>query len=192
MRFQMKYLFWLALTIPALGMMAALIMGNAPSGDLLHPSGEFSARFMIIAMFATPLFILFRWLGYSPAIPQWLMRHRRAFGVAAFGYAVLHTIFYIIDMAIWMEILNDAKSTGIWTGWLAFLIFIPLGLSSNDRSQHYLKATWKKLQRWVYPAAILTLLHWIFVHNNLGPALIHFIPLAALELFRIYATKLNH
>ena len=76
----------------------------------------------------------------------------------------------------------------IWTGWLAFLIFIPLAITSNDRSQRWLKSTWKKLQRWVYPAAVLTLLHWIFVHNDIGPALVHFVPLAALELFRVYCT----
>ena len=45
---------------------------------------------------------------------------------------------------------------------------------------------WKTLQRWVYVAAIATLLHWIFVHNNFGPALVHFIPLAGLETYRLW------
>ncbi len=184
----MKYLLWLILSIPAVGMMTGYFSGNALSGELLHPTGEFSARFMIIAMLATPLVVLFRRFGWSLTVPQWLVRNRRYFGVAAFAYAALHTVFYIIDVGVWAEILSEFTSLGIWTGWLAFAIFIPLAITSNNRSQRLLRTGWKKLQRWVYPAAVLTLLHWIFVHNNLGPALVHFVPLAALELFRVYCT----
>ncbi len=186
MNFPMKYLLWLILSLPAIGLMSGYFSGNILAGELLHPTGEFSARFMIIAMLATPLLVLFRRNSWSLKFPQWLVRHRRAFGVAAFAYAALHTVFYMVDMGALSKILSELKLTGIWTGWLAFLIFIPLAMTSNDRSQRWLKAAWKKLQRWVYPAAVLTLLHWIFVHNNIGPALVHFIPLAALELYRIY------
>jgi sulfoxide reductase heme-binding subunit YedZ len=57
---------------------------------------------------------------------------------------------------------------------------------SNDPSMQALKAQWKRLQRLVYPAAVLTLLHWIWVHNNLGPALVHFIPLALIVALRAF------
>ena len=181
-----KIILWIILAIPAIGMMTGYFSGKALSGELLHPTGEFSARFMIIAMLATPLLVLFQRLGWSLRVPHWLVRHRRAFGVAAFAYAALHTFLYLVDVGVLSKILSDLKSVGIWTGWLAFMIFIPLAITSNDRSQRKLKAVWKKLQRWVYPAAVLTLLHWIFVHNNIGPALVHFVPLAALELFRVY------
>lgn len=142
---------------------------------------------MIIAMLATPLLVLFRRRGWSISFPQKLMRHRRALGVAAFPYAVIHTVFYLIDIGIWSEIISEIKLKGIWTGWLALVIFIPLGITSNNRSQRILKAAWKGLQRWVYPAAVLTLLHWVFIHNNIGPALVHFVPLALLELYRVYS-----
>lgn len=181
-----KVVLWIVLAIPAIGMVSGYFYGNASSHQLLHPTGEFSARFMIIAMLATPLLVLFRHLGWSLKVPQWLVRHRRAFGVAAFAYALLHTVFYLVDIGVWSEIISDLKSVGIWTGWLAFLIFVPLAITSNDRSQRWLKTAWKMLQRWVYPAAVLTMLHWVFVHNNIGPALVHFLPLAALELFRVY------
>lgn len=181
-----KYILWGVLTLPAIGLMSGYFAGSASSHDLLHPTGEFSARFMIIAMLASPLLILFQRFDWSVAVPQWLVRNRRAFGVAAFGYALLHTVFYLVDVGVWSKILSDFTSLGIWTGWLAFVIFIPLAITSNNRSQQLLRATWKKLQRWVYPAAVLTLLHWIFVHNNIGPALVHFVPLAVLELYRVY------
>jgi len=187
MKFKTKKLLWLILAIPALGFTITIVSGSAPSSNFLHPSGEFSARFMIIAMLATPLNIAFRKLGWSQTVPKWLLRHRRAFGVAAFIYAIYHTILYLIDIGTWGKLVSDFMEFGIWTGWLAFLIFIPLGITSNDTSLRYLRAAWKKLQRWVYPAAVFTLLHWIFIHNDFGPALVHFIPLAALELFRVYS-----
>jgi len=186
MKFQMKYILWIILSLPAIGLISGYFSGAKLAGELLHPTGEFSARFMIIAMIATPLLILFQRIGWKLSVPHWLMRNRRAFGVAAFAYALLHTVFYIVDIGVLSEILSEITSFGIWTGWLAFLIFIPLAITSNDRSQKCLRTAWKKLQRWVYPAAVLTLLHWIFVHNHVGPALVHFIPLAALEIFRVY------
>lgn len=60
---------------------------------LLHPTGEFAARFMIVVMMITPLMMLFKgWRG-----PRWLMKRRGYLGVAAFGYAALHTGLYLID-----------------------------------------------------------------------------------------------
>ncbi|MCP5084523.1 MAG: iron reductase [Alphaproteobacteria bacterium] len=163
-------------------MVAGLASGNANAEGLLHPTGEFAARFMIIAMAITPLRMLFpkaRW-------PVWLMRRRRYFGVAAFLYAVLHTVLYIVDMQTLKAMLDEFFALGIWTGWAAFAIFLPLGFTSNNASQRLLLSAWQPLQRWVYGAALLTLVHWMFVHNNFGPALVHFVPLALLQAYRIW------
>ena len=165
-------------------MIAALASGSADSEQLLHPTGEFAARFMIIAMLLSPLRLIFPRSGFL----VWLIRRRRYFGVAAFLYAAFHTVLYVLDMGSLKLMLDEFFALGIWTGWAAFAIFIPLGLTSNDTSQRLFGAWWKALQRWVYLAAILTLVHWIFVHNNVGPALVHFIPLALLEAFRIWKT----
>jgi len=178
-----SYFFWAILVIPAIPMLLAFTSGADPE-RLLHPTGEFAARFMIIAMMITPLRMIFpkaRWL-------LWLQRRRRYLGIAAFGYAALHTVLYIVDMGALQPMLDEFWALGIWTGWAAFVIFVPLALTSNDASQRWLLASWKKLQRFVYPAALLTLIHWIFVHNNLGPALVHFLPLVALEAWRIWKT----
>jgi len=107
--------------------------------------------------------------------------------VAAFCYAALHTILYIIDLRSISLILDEFWLVGIWTGWLAFAIFIPLAATSNQSMVRRLKSKWKPLQRWVYVAAVLTLAHWIFVQNAIGPALVHFVPLALLEIYRIYS-----
>jgi len=177
-----KWFFWIILLLPSIPMVVSFSQDLSVAENLLHPSGEFSARFMIIAMLISPLRLLFpktRWL-------HWLLRRRRYLGVAAFGYALLHTVFYIVAMGALQPMLDEFWALGIWTGWAAFAIFLPLALTSNDASQRWLLARWKLLQRFVYPAAVLTLIHWIFVHNNLGPALIHFIPLALLETYRLW------
>ena len=179
-----RWILWLILALPSFGMVAALTSGIATPEKLLHPTGEFAARFMIIAMLATPLSLLFRGRRWT----MWLVRNRRYFGVAAFLYALFHTLLYIVDMGTLQAMLDEFLAFGIWTGWLATAIFIPLGLTSNDYAVKRLGRRWKTLQRGTYFAAVATLLHWIFVHNNLGPALVHFIPLALLEAYRIWHT----
>jgi sulfoxide reductase heme-binding subunit YedZ len=177
-----KPTFWALLCLPAMLMMRPYVFGDVIAMDMLHPTGEWSARFMIAAMVLSPLLSL---IGPRPWL-SWLIQRRRALGVAAFGYAILHLIFYIIDMANLDDILAEFWALGIWTGWAAILLFVPLAVTSNDASMRALKAGWKRLQRLVYPAALLVLVHWIFIHNNLGPALVHFIPLVLLVAARYF------
>lgn len=177
-----RYLLWIILALPSIGFVSGLASGAASAHQLLHPTGEFAARFMIIAMLATPLRLLFN----SQKWTMWLVRNRRYFGVAAFMYSLFHTILYVVDMGTLQSMLDEFFKLGIWTGWLAFFIFIPLAITSNDASVKALRQKWKPLQRWVYPAAVLTLMHWIFVENNVGPAMVHFVPLAALEAYRVW------
>lgn len=177
-----KLFLWALLAIPGILMIRAFVTDSAIwPGDLLHPSGEWSARLIIFALMLTPLSLIFhgqRWI-------RWLVRRRRAFGVAGFGYALLHLVFYLLDMETVPNVLAEIGALGIWTGWAAFLLFLPLALTSNDASMRALKAGWKRVQRLAYPAAILTLVHWVFVHDNVTAALLNFAPLAALELWRV-------
>ncbi len=178
------YAFWLLLALPSIPMTMGLISsGDAES--LLHPTGEFAARFMIIAMIISP----FRLMFPKNRFWRWMMRRRRYLGVAAFAYAFAHTLLYIVDMGSLANVLGEALLLGIWTGWLAMFIFIPLAITSNDFSVKRMGRNWKRLQQTIYIAAIGTLLHWMFVHNNIGPALVHFVPLAGLELYRIWKLR---
>jgi len=177
-----KPTFWLLLAIPALLMLRRYASGDVIAMDMLHPTGEWAARLMIFAMVLSPLVSL---LGPKPWL-NWLVQRRRALGVAAFAYSVLHLLFYLIDMGNLDDILAEFWALGIWTGWAAMLLFVPLAVTSNDASMRKLKAGWKQLQRLVYPAAVLVLVHWIFIHNNLVPALVHFVPLALLVAARFF------
>ena len=113
----------------------------------------------------------------------------RLTGVAAFGYAALHTLYYVIDLGTLDAVMADVVKLGIWTGWVAFLIFVPLVLTSNAASVRAMGPGWQTLQRLVDVAAIMTLLHWITIHNTLGGALAHFLPLAALEAYRVWKVR---
>ena len=181
-------IFWLVLSLPAFVLLREYWAGDIIAMDMLHPTGEFSARLMILALVITPLSVIFgnrRWI-------LWLIKRRRSLGLAAFGYGVLHLIFYIIDMEALKPILAEFWAPGIWTGWAAFLVFLPLAITSNDASMRRLKRGWKRLQRLAYIAALLTLAHWLLIHDGVGAALAHFIPLLAIELLRgiiIYARR---
>ena len=171
-----KPLFWLLLSIPALLLLSGYWRGAIDSIDMLNPTGEFSARLMIVAMVLGPLAAV---IGAKPWL-KWLLARRRAIGVAAFGYAVLHTIFYLIDMGNLDDILAEWSAPGIWTAWAAMLLFVPIALTSNDAAVRAFRSNWKSVQRLVYAAAVLTLLHWFWVDNDYRAAIIHFAPLILL------------
>jgi len=173
--------FWIILSLPAVALVWRFGSGAMIAMDLLHPTGEFSARFMIIAMLVTPLATIFgnrRWI-------MWLMRRRRAFGLAAFGYAMLHLVFYVIDMETIASMLAEIDAPGIWTGWLALLLFVPLAITSSNAAMRALGKRWKTLPRLISFASSLTLAHWLLIHDGVGGALVHFIPFAAIQLLRM-------
>lgn len=180
------YLLWLILALPGAGMAWELATSTDPRivHILLHPTGEFSARFLIIALLASPLLLLFR----KARFPRWLRQNRRYFGVASFAYAAAHTVLYVIDRGTLDRMVEQLPRLDIWTGWLAFVIFVPLAVTSADWALKAMGPAWKTLQRWTWPAAVLTLVHWASLHDwgNPWAALAHFGPLAALEAYRLW------
>lgn len=177
-----KLLLWSLLAVPA----AVILYGywtspDAWPGDMLPSTGEWSARLIIVALALTPLVQLF---PGSRAV-RWLVRHRRAFGVAAFAYSLLHLVFYVLDMETIANMVAELGAPAIWTGWLAFLCLLVPALISSDPAMRALGKAWKRLQRLAYPAAVLTLIHWILIHDGRASALVHFAPLVLLQLLRL-------
>ena len=176
-----KLALWFLLSVPAGAMLQAFLAPEAAAADLLPVTGEWSARLIIAALCLTPLQRLFP----SSAAVRWLVRHRRAFGVAAFAYAMLHLAFYVLDMETAANIVAELGAPGIWTAWLALACLLPPALASNDAAMRALGSAWKKVQRLAYPAAVLTLLHWLLIHDGSAEALAHFAPLVILQLVRL-------
>lgn len=113
------------------------------------------------------------------------MRRRRDFGLASFAYAAGHTLIYLAEKASLDAILVDLDLPDILVGWLALALFVPLAATSNNIAVRALGRSWKRLHRLVYPAAILTFLHWVLASFDPATAYLHIAILAAIEFVRI-------
>ncbi|HEX9852808.1 MAG TPA: ferric reductase-like transmembrane domain-containing protein [Woeseiaceae bacterium] len=180
-----RFFVWAILSAPMLVLAVAYARGQMFYGEVLHVSGELSARLLILALAITPLRMIFaraRW-------PIWLQQRRRWFGVASFAYAILHTVLYLERKAEWSAILADGLLFEMWTGWLALGIFLLLALSSNDFSVRLMKRSWKKLHRFVYAATALVFLHWVYTAFDFVSALVHLLILLGLESYRLVRSR---
>lgn len=175
-----KYAAWLVLALPGLFMLRAWLSGVADALDLLHPTGETSVRLMVVALCLGPLSVMLKPRGWL----RWLLARRRWIGVAAFAYAVAHLIFYAIDLGTFADIWAEIGEHAIWTGWVALLAMTIPAATSSDRAMRLLRAGWKSAQRYAYPAAFFTVLHWGLIESRWIPALLHIAPVLVLNLLR--------
>jgi sulfoxide reductase heme-binding subunit YedZ len=176
-----KYLLWAVLSLPLVWMTWAWQAETLFYGEMIHLTGEFSTRLLMLTMAITPLRTMFpgvRW-------PGWLLRQRRYLGLAAFGYALLHAIVYVSRKRDPGLIVEEGLEPAMLAGWIAFLLFTVLAITSNDAAVKRLRRAWKALHRWVYVAALLVFAHWIFTAFDPVPGIVHFAILLGLELFRI-------
>ncbi|MDA0678993.1 MAG: ferric reductase-like transmembrane domain-containing protein [Proteobacteria bacterium] len=180
-----RFLLWLILACPIFWLANAWRASDLFYGEMLHVSGELSARLLIVTLAITPLRLMFP----DAVWPSWMLRRRRYFGVASFVYATLHTLIYLDRKQTLDLVIREAADFSMWTGWVALMIFIILAITSNDTSVRRLKRTWKKIHRWVYFAALLSFIHWIFVAFDFMTGLIHFLVLLSLEFYRVWKRK---
>ena len=175
-----KYALSLVLAVPWVIMTARYLTGDLFYGEFIHATGEFSARLLIITLAVTSLRVMF---ARSPWT-LWLLRSRRYFGVATFAYAVPHLVAYLWKLASVAKIIEEGLQPGMWTGWIALIIFLALAITSNNFSTRKLGPRWRTLHRLVYLATILTFVHWVLVAFNPMAGLVHGGILIALEAFR--------
>jgi sulfoxide reductase heme-binding subunit YedZ len=178
-----RLLLWLALALPGLWILGrwAAVPKLYGYGHAIGDSGDWAAWLLLLTLAVTPVRLLFRGRGWS----AWLARRRRDLGVASFAYAAGHTVIYLADKTSLAAILAEVGLPGILVGWLALALFVPLAATSNDIATRALGRSWKRLHRLVYPAAILTFLHWALASFDPTTAYIHIAILAAVELLRI-------
>ena len=102
----------------------------------------------------------------------------------SFAYAAIHTGIYLVNKADLGAILKEAAGFDLLTGWLALILFLPLAITSNDRSVRAMKRGWKQLHMLVHPAAVLVFVHWALTAFDPITAYIHIGILAAIEIAR--------
>ncbi|MEZ5733286.1 MAG: ferric reductase-like transmembrane domain-containing protein [Paracoccaceae bacterium] len=170
------YLFWLILALPAMAMgFAALVLHKRlPYFDW---SGLLSCWLLVAAMAVTPLQLMF---GPMP----WLRVRRRYIGVASFGYAAIHLLFWL-KSANWAKLIGSFSRVEVLTGWLAIAIMLIMAATSFDGAVKAMGPRWKTLQRWVYAGAILTLAHWVLTDKNWQLIAVSTVPLIAVQVWRI-------
>lgn len=173
-------LFWTCLAIPWCWLVWLWLSGTASVHYLLHPSGKYGTRLMLVALAATPLCMMFPRASWA----RWLVQSRRHWGVASLAYMLLHTVFYLIDEGHLWDVIAGVRKPSFLFGWLAFAIVIVLGAISNNYSVKRLGTRWKLLQRWVYIAALFVFLHWILLGYNVLSGIYHFMPLVLLQIWR--------
>ena len=176
-------LLWLVLALPGLWILYrwAAAPDSYGYGHAIGDSGDWAVWLLMLTLAVTPVRLLFRRRSWS----AWLVRRRRDFGLASFAYAAGHTIIYLADKASLGAILGDLGLPDILVGWLALALFVPLAATSNDMAARALGRSWKRLHRLVYPAAVLTFLHWVLASFDPTTAYIHIAIMAAIELVRI-------
>jgi sulfoxide reductase heme-binding subunit YedZ len=178
-----RALLWLVLALPGLWILYrwAATPEAYGFGHAIGDSGDWAAWLLMLTLAVTPLRLLFRGRKWT----NWLMRRRRDIAVASFAYAAGHTVIYLADKASLDIVLAELGLPELLTGWLALALFVPLAATSNNVSVRALKRSWKRLHRLVYPAAILTFLHWVLTAYDPTTAYIHAGILAAIEIVRI-------
>lgn len=174
---------WLVLALPGLWILYrwAATPDAYGYGHAIGDSGDWAAWLLMGTLAVTPVRLLFRRRSWS----GWLVQRRRDFGVASFAYAAGHTVIYLADKASLGPVLADLGSPDMLVGWLALALFVPLAATSSDMAVRALGRSWKRLHRLVYPAAVLTFLHWVLASFGPTTAYIHIGILAAIELVRI-------
>jgi methionine sulfoxide reductase heme-binding subunit len=155
-------------------------LGANPIEEITHRTGDWTLRLLLITLAVTPARRLLGWL--------WPLRVRRMLGLYSFFYACLHFLTYFVldQFFAWDEILKDIlKRPYITIGFTAFVLLIPLAITSTNVMMRRLGKRWKQLHQLVYVIAVLGVLHylWLVKADYLLP-MIHAIILLALLMAR--------
>ena len=184
MKKYLKFNVFLLSTIPFLFIAYKIFfnkLGPEPVKEITHFTGEWTLIFICLTLSMTPLkrfTNLIIWVSF-----------RRMLGLFVFFYATLHLLTYVgLDYRFdWSPILNDViKKKYIFIGFAAWLLLLPLTITSSQKMMLLLKNNWKRLHRLIYIIAIFGSLHYIWLSKTIFfKPLIYFIIILVLLALRI-------
>jgi len=137
-------------------------LGPEPVKEITHFTGEWTLIFICLTLSMTPLKRLTNsniWISF-----------RRMLGLFVFFYASLHLLTYVgIDYRFNLQpILDDVlKKKYIFIGFAAWVLLLPLAITSSKMMMKLLKNNWKKLHRLIYVIAIFGALHYIWLSKTI-------------------------
>jgi sulfoxide reductase heme-binding subunit YedZ len=133
-------------------------LGPDPVAVLEHRSGDWALRLLLVTLAVTPL----RQISGVAA----LLRFRRMLGLFAFFYASVHfSIYILIDLGgFWRQIFSEiVKRPYITVGFLAWLLLVPLAITSTRGMMRRLGRHWSRLHRLVYVIGLCAVLHYLWL-----------------------------
>ena len=160
-------------------------LGAEPVKEVTHHTGEWTLIFILISLAMTPLRNITNLLFW--------LKYRRMFGLFAFFYASLHLFTYVgLDYRFDLDpILDDVfNKKYIFIGFAAWLLMIPLAITSNQLMVKKLKQNWKKIHRLIYIIGIFGVLHFIWLSKTIFfEPMIYLILLIILLILRLNSLK---
>jgi sulfoxide reductase heme-binding subunit YedZ len=130
-------------------------LGANPIEFITRSMGTWTLVFLCLSLAMTPARVITGWTGF--------IHLRRMLGLFCFFYATVHFLIWLwLDhnfslIAMWQDVLERPYIT---FGFLAFVLLIPLALTSNRWAQRKLGRRWSHLHRLIYGIAILAILHY--------------------------------
>jgi len=162
-------------------------LGPEPVKEITHHTGEWTLIFICLTLAMTPLKRLTN-------LTIWI-KFRRMLGLFIFFYATLHMLTYVvIDYRLdFSSISKDILTKRfIFVGFAAWLLLLPLTLTSSRKAVMFLKDKWKKLHRLIYLIAILGVVHFLWlVKFDITEPLIYAAIILVLLLFRVKFKKVE-
>ncbi|MEM7400734.1 MAG: protein-methionine-sulfoxide reductase heme-binding subunit MsrQ [Pseudomonadota bacterium] len=156
-------------------------LGANPIETINRYTGDWALRILLATLVFSPLIRITHWNN--------IIQFRRMFGLFAFFYVCVHLTSYIVldQYFDFSEIIDDVfKRPFITAGFSAFILLIPLAITSTNKMVERLQYRWIQLHRLVYIIAILAVLHfWWMVKVDTREPMIYAIILAILLGFRL-------
>tara|TARA_B100001093_G_scaffold31212_1_gene26986 strand:- start:8 stop:586 length:579 start_codon:yes stop_codon:yes gene_type:complete len=162
-------------------------LGPEPIKEITHHTGEWTLLFIIFTLAMSPL-------KQITNMNIWISI-RRMLGLFVFFYASLHMLTYVgLDYRFDInEISKDILTKRfIFVGFAAWLLLVPLALTSSKKMMKIFKQYWKKLHRLIYLIALLGVTHFIWlVKKDITEPLIYLLIILFLLAFRVKFKKTN-
>jgi sulfoxide reductase heme-binding subunit YedZ len=156
-----------------------------PIQEATFRTGKTALVLLVLSLACTPVNTL---LGFRPAL-----RVRRALGLYAFMYAAIHFVIFVgVDYGFDLSLSREAvfEKRYALVGFAAFLVMLPLALTSTKGSMKRLGRTWKRLHQGVYVAALLVIVHYVWlVKADIRVPLLYGALVVLLLLLRIPAIR---
>jgi methionine sulfoxide reductase heme-binding subunit len=132
-------------------------LGANPAETIQLQTGRWAFKFLLLTLAITPLRRLTRW--------NVVIQYRRMLGLFAFYYASLHFASYIVldQYFDWAAMLADIRKRPFITiGFTAFVLLVPLALTSTRGWIRRLGRKWQTLHRLIYVTAVCAAIHFLW------------------------------